>query len=97
MLHGFMRSTIVSLGTQMPYPLPEPRLLSEDVPSKERYFGSPGLMGGFMLVLRKDENHRPYILSEYWSRQWGASSVRHKITTSEVRRLSDEPTDVNPF
>ena len=97
MLHGFMRSTVVSLGTQMPYPLPEPHSLSEHVPSKERYFASPGLMGGFMLVLGEDEKHNPYILSEYWSRQWGADSVRHKITTSEVRRLSDEVTDVNSF
>ena len=97
MLHGFMRSTVVSLGTQMPYPLPEPHLLSEEVPSEERYFASPGLMGGFMLVLREDERHSPYILSQYWSRQWGTGSVRHKITTSEVLCLSDESAGVNSF
>jgi hypothetical protein len=97
MLHGFMRSTVISLGTEMPYPLPEPGSLSEDIPSEKRYFASPGLMGGFKLTLSEDENHRRYILSEYWGRQWGASSVRHKITTSEVRRLPDEPADVNSF
>jgi len=97
MLHGFMRSTVVILGTQMPYPLPELHLLSEDVPSKDRYFASPGLMGGFMLVLREDEKQNPYILSEYWSRQWGADSVCHKITTSEVLRLAGEQADRNSF
>lgn len=54
-------------------------------------------MGGFILVLREDEEHNPYILSEYWSRQWGTHSVCHKITTSEVLRLPDEPPDVNSF
>ena len=71
--------------------------MSEDVPSKERYFAGPGLVGGFMLVLREDENHNPYILSEYWNRQWGADSVCHKITASKVLRLAGEPADVNLF
>ena len=95
MLHGFLRSTVLDLGTEMPYPLPEPHSLSEHVPSDKRYFPSPGLMGGFMLTLGEDEEHNPYIVSEYWSRQWGADSVRHKITTSEVRRLSEELTDLD--
>jgi hypothetical protein len=75
----------------MPYPLPDLRLLTASTPEKERYFASPGLMGGFLLELREHEKHSRYILSEYWSRQWGASSVRHKITASEVLELNEEP------
>lgn len=90
MLLGFMRSIVTRLGTQMPYPLPDLRLLTASTPEKERYFSSPGLMGGFLLELREDERHDQYIISEYWSRQWGSSSVRHKITASEVFELNEE-------
>jgi hypothetical protein len=65
--------------------------------STERYFASPGLMGGFMLVLREDEKHNPYILSEYGSRQGGTHPECHKITASEVLRLAGERDDVNLF
>jgi hypothetical protein len=90
MLLGFLRSAVICLGTQMPYPLPDLRLLTALTPEKERYFASPGLMGGFLLELREDEEHGRYILSEHWSRQWGSFLVRHKITTSEVLKLSEE-------
>jgi hypothetical protein len=90
MLLGFLRSTVTCLGTQMPYPLPDLRLLTPSTPEKERYFASPGLMGGFLLELREDEKHGRYIISEYWSRQWGSFSVRHRITASEVLQLSEE-------
>jgi hypothetical protein len=89
MLLGFMRSTVTCLGTQMPYPLPDLRLLTGSVPEKDRYFASPGLMGGFFLELREDEKHNRYVISEYSSRQWGSFSVRHKITPSEVLALSE--------
>lgn len=90
MLLGFMRSTVTSLGTEMPYPLPDVRKLTEAIPEAERYFASPGLMGGFLLELREGEKEGQYILSEYWSRQWGSCSIRHKITASEAVRLDDE-------
>jgi hypothetical protein len=90
MLLGFMRSTVTSLGTEMPYPLPDVRHLTEAIPEAERYFASPGLMGGFLLELGEDEKGGQYILSEHWSRQWGSYSIRHKITASEVVRLDDE-------
>jgi hypothetical protein len=90
MLLGFMRSTVTCLGTEMPYPLPDLRRLTAATPEEERYFASLGLMGGFHLELYQDERQNPYILSEYWSRQWGAHSVRHKITVSEVLELDDE-------
>jgi hypothetical protein len=89
MLLGFMRSTVICLGTQMPYPLPDLRLLTGSIPEKDRYFASPGLMGGFFLELREDEKHSRYVISEYSSRQWGSFSVRHKITPSEVIALSE--------
>lgn len=90
MLLGFMRSTVTCLGTQMPYPLPDIRLLTASTAAKGQYFASPGLMGGFLLELREDEKHNRYIQSEYWSRQWGSFSVRHKITASEVLELKEE-------
>jgi hypothetical protein len=89
MLLGFMRSTVTCLGTQMPYPLPDLRLLTGSTPEKDRYFESPGLMGGFLLELREDERHNRYVISEYWSRQWGSCPARHKITPSEVVALSE--------
>lgn len=89
MVLGFMRSTVTCLGTQMPYPLPDLRLLTGSMPEKDRYFASPGLMGGFLLELREDERHNRYVISEYWSRQWGSFSVRHKITPSEVVALNE--------
>jgi hypothetical protein len=90
MLLGFMRSTVTCLGTEMPYPLPDLRRLTAATPEEERYFASLRLMGGFLLELQEDERQNPYILSEYWSRQWGTDSVRHKITVSEVLELDDE-------
>jgi len=90
MLLGFMRCTVTCLGTQMPYPLPDLRLLTASTSEKERYFASPGLMGGFLLELRDDDKHNRYILSEYWSRQWGSHSVRHKITATSVLKLNEE-------
>ena len=89
-LLGFMRSTVTCLGTEMPYPLPDLRRLTAATPQEERYFASLGLMGGFLLELQQDEKQNPYILSEYWSRQWGTDSVRHKITVSKVLPLEDE-------
>jgi hypothetical protein len=47
-------------------------------------------MGGFLLELRQDERQNPYIRSKYWSRQWGADFVSHKITVSQVLELNDE-------
>jgi hypothetical protein len=90
MLLGFMRSTVTCLGTEMPYPLPDLRRLTAATPEEERYFASLYLMGGFLLELKQDERQKPYILSEYWSRQWGDHIVRHKITVSEVLELDDE-------
>jgi hypothetical protein len=90
MLLGYMRSTVTCLGTGMPYPLPELRRLTAAVPEKERYFASFGLMGGFHLELHEDEKHNPYVIAECSSRQWGADSVRHKITVSEIVELDDE-------
>jgi hypothetical protein len=48
-------------------------------------------------VLREDEKHNPYILSEYGSRQGGTHPECHKITASEVLRLAGERDDVNLF
>jgi hypothetical protein len=90
MLLGFMRSTVTCLGTEMPYPLPDLRRLTAATPEEERYFASLGLMGGFLLELHQEEMGDPLILSEYWSRQWGSDSVRHKITVSEVLKLDGE-------
>ncbi|HTF65095.1 MAG TPA: hypothetical protein VK638_20660 [Edaphobacter sp.] len=90
MLLGFMRSTVTCLGTEMPYPLPDLRRLTAATPEEERYFASLGLMGGFLLELQQDERKNPYILSKYWSRQWGAHFVSHKITVSEVLELEGE-------
>jgi hypothetical protein len=90
MLLGFMRSTVTCLGTELPYPLPDLRRLTAATPEEERYFASLGLMGGFLLELHQEEMGDPLILSEYWSRQWGSGSVRHKITVSEVLKLDGE-------
>jgi len=94
MLLGFMRSTVTRLGTAMPFPLPELRRLTGATPKDNRYFASVGLMGGFLLELREDNEQEPYILSEYWSRQWGSESVRHKITASEVLHVDDQAAEV---
>jgi hypothetical protein len=90
MLLGFMRSTVTCLGTEMPYPLPDLQRLTDATPEEKRYFASLGLMGGFLLELRQDERQNPYIRSKYWSRQWGADFVSHKITVSQVLELNDE-------
>jgi hypothetical protein len=87
MLLGFMRSTVTCLGTEMPYPLPDLGRLTAATPEEECYFPSLGLMGGFHLEIHRDERQNPYVLSEYWSRQWGDHSVRHKITVSGVLKL----------
>ena len=89
MLLGFMRSTVTSLGTQMPYPLPDLRRLTASTPQQERYFASPGLMGGFLLEPREDDSHAKHIISEHWSRQWGGT-VRHRITPFEIVLLAEE-------
>ena len=89
MLLGFIRSTVTCLRTEMPYPLPDLRRLTAETPETERYFASPGLMGGFLLELHQDERQGSYILSDHWSRQWG-TTIRHKITTSEILQLEDE-------
>jgi hypothetical protein len=89
MLLGFMRSTVTCLGTEMPYPLPDLQKLTASIPEEKRYFASLGLVGGFLLELHEDEGQNPYILSEIWSRQWGADSVRHMITVSEVLSLAE--------
>ena len=92
MLLGFLRCTVISLGTEMPYPLPNLQRLNASTPENERYFASPGLMGGFLLELKRNEGEPPYVLSEYWSRQWGTHSVRHKIGLSEVLELDERST-----
>jgi hypothetical protein len=95
MLLGFMRSTVTRLGTAMPFPLPDLRRLTAATPEDKRYFASLGLMGGFLLELREDKEQEPYILSEYWSRQWGTESVRNKITASEVLHVGDQAVEVS--
>ncbi|HWF10462.1 MAG TPA: hypothetical protein VG297_18470 [Bryobacteraceae bacterium] len=95
MLLGFMRSTVTRLGTAMPFPLPDLRRLTAATPEDERCFASLGLMGGFLLELREDKEQEPYILSEYWSRQRGAESVRNKITASEVLNVGDQGVEVS--
>ena len=92
MLLGFLRCTVISLGAEMPYPLPNLQRLNASTPENERYFASLGLMGGFLLELKRDEGERPYVLSEYWSRQWGTHSVRHQIGLSEVLKLDERST-----
>lgn len=89
-LLGFMRSTVTNLGTQMPFPLSDVRRLTSKTPESARYFASTGLMGGFLLKLEKDETAKPYIASEYWSRQWGAHTIRHKITTDQILKVNAE-------
>ena len=84
MLLGFMRSAVIQFGSSMPFPLPHLSDLTTKTPEEKRYFASPGLMGGVVLELQEDEEHRPYILSHCSSRQWGTESVRHKISLSEV-------------
>lgn len=95
MLFGFMRSTVTGLGTAMPFPLPDLQRLTAATPEDKRYFASLGMMGGFLLELREDEEQEPYILSEYWSRQWGSESVRHKITASEVLLVDNQTPEVS--
>lgn len=87
MLFAYMRSMVTRSGTAMPFPLPDLRKLTIQTPEEERFFASLGLMGGFSLELREDEEKRPYILSSCWSRQGG--STDHKVTSSEVLRIED--------
>ena len=89
MLLSYMRSTVMLLGTAMPFPLPDLNKLTIDTPYEERHFPSLGLMGGFELELRR-ENDVPHILATQSSRQWGTYEIRHKITTDEVRLLDPE-------
>lgn len=90
MLLGFMRCTVTCHGTEMPYPLPDLQDLTSETPEEMRYFASLGLMGGFVLELMRDDEGHPYILSAYWSRQWGIT-VHHKISLFEIISLGEEP------
>jgi hypothetical protein len=85
-----MRSTVMLLGTAMPFPLPDLNKLTTDTPYEERHFPSLGLMGSFELELRRENGGIPYILATQSSRQWGTYEIRHKITTDEVRLLDSE-------
>lgn len=87
MLLGYMRSTVMLLGTAMPFPLPDLNRLTKETPEAERYFASLGLMGGFGLELSRKADNQPYIIATQSSRQWGTYEIRHKITTSEVQLL----------
>ena len=90
MLLAFMRSTVITLGTAMPFPLPRLEKLGAEGSIDERYFASLGLMGGFELVLHHEQNGTPYIIATQSSRQWGTYEIRHRITTDEVRLLETE-------
>lgn len=87
MLLAYMRSTVVRLGTAMPFPLPDLSKLTTETPEEERHFPSLGLMGGFGLELFEDADNQPYIVATQSSRQWGTYEIRHKITASEVLLL----------
>lgn len=89
MLLAYMRSTVSLHGTGMPFPFPDLNRLDQSTPSEERHFPSFGLMGGFDLELRHDDDGRPFIEASCGSRQWGSYSVEHRITADEVRRLPD--------
>ena len=90
MLLAYMRSTVIGLGTAMPFPLPDLNTLTRETPEEECHFPSMGLMGGFEIKLFTDSDNQPYVLATQSSRQWGTYEIQHKISASEVRLLNTE-------